>query len=117
MADLGHIGGALVILVLAVMTGAIVSSRAREIAPLRILGKGLVHAVGLQLALGIGALVVVLLRVDEKIPAYEVIVTSAHQALGALLLAMSAMLAAFSLRMVASSAPATAALTPSATRA
>jgi heme A synthase len=113
----GHIGGALVILVLAVMTGAIVSSRAREIAPLRILGKGLVHAVGLQLALGIGALVVVLLRVDEKIPAYEVIVTSAHQALGALLLAMSAMLAAFSLRMVASSAPATAALTPSATRA
>lgn len=113
----GHICGALVVLVLAVMTGAIVSSRAREITPLRILGKGLVHTVGLQLALGIAALVVVLVRVDERIPAYEVVVTSAHQALGALLLAMSATLAAFSLRMVASGEPAAADLTPSATRA
>ncbi|MEY3027697.1 MAG: hypothetical protein RL136_2087 [Planctomycetota bacterium] len=108
-----HIIGALVILVMAVITGAMVSSRARAIAPLRILGKGLVHAVGLQLALGIGALVVVLIRVDAAIPAYEVIVTSAHQALGAVLLAMTAMLAAFSLRMVAPERAPAAELTPS----
>ena len=113
----GHIAGALLILVLAVMTGAIASSRARDIKPVRVLGKGLVHAVGLQLALGIGALVVVLLRVDEKIPSYEVIVTSAHQAFGAILLATGAMLAAFSLRMVASAAPAAEPLTPRASKA
>ncbi|MEY5061710.1 MAG: hypothetical protein RIS45_1631 [Planctomycetota bacterium] len=113
----GHIAGALVILVLAVITGALASSRAREIKPVRILGKGLVHGIGLQLALGIGALVVVLLRVDEKIPAYEVIVTSVHQSLGALLLAMSAMLAACALRMVDAGVPAGEALTPTASKA
>lgn len=107
----GHIFGALAVLVLAVVTGAHASSRARDLKPVRILGKGLVHAVGLQLALGIGALVVVLIRVDAKIPAYEVITTSAHQAFGALLLAMSAMLAAWSLRLVASPARDAAAFT------
>ena len=109
----GHIAGALVILVVAVATGAIASSRCRDITPIRVLGKGLVHAVGLQLALGIGALVVVLLRVDQAIPVYEVVVTSAHQALGALILAMTAMLGAFSLRMVAPEHEAQAVLTPS----
>lgn len=97
----GHIAGALCILVLAVITGAIASSRARDIKPIRLLGKAIVHAVGLQLALGIGALVVVLIRVDARIPAYEVVLTSAHQALGALLLAAAAMLAACTLRLVA----------------
>lgn len=96
------------VLVLAVITGALAGSRARNIKPVRILGKGLVHAVGLQVALGVGALVVVLIRVDEKIPGYEVLVTSAHQALGALLLAMTAMLAALSLRFVAEPASAVA---------
>ena len=103
-----HIAGAIVVLVLAVITGALAGSRARNIKPVRILGKGLVHAVGLQVALGVGALVVVLIRVDEKIPGYEVLVTSAHQALGALLLAMTAMLAALSLRFVAEPASAAA---------
>ena len=103
-----HIAGAIVVLVLAVITGAHAGSRARDIKPVRILGKGLVHAVGLQVALGVGALVVVLIRVDEKIPGYEVLVTSAHQALGALLLAMTAMLAALSLRFVAEPASAAA---------
>jgi heme a synthase len=96
----GHIFGALVVLVLAVATGATASSCAKECAPIRILGKGLVHAVGLQVALGILALVVVLMRVDAAIPIYEVVATSVHQALGALLLAMAAMLAAWSLRAV-----------------
>lgn len=103
-----HIAGAIVVLVLAVITGALAGSRARDIKPVRILGKGLVHAVGLQVALGVGALVVVLIRVDEKIPGYEVLVTSAHQAIGALLLAMTAMLAALSLRFVAEPASAAA---------
>lgn len=97
----GHIAGAFAVLVLTVITGAHASSRARELKPVRVFGKGLIHAVGLQFALGIGALVVVLIRVDEQIPAYEVLVTSAHQALGAILLATAAMLAAWSLKLVA----------------
>ena len=74
------------------------------------------HAVGLQAALGIGALVVVLMRVDSAIPIYEVVATSAHQALGALLLAMTAMLAAWTMRAVPSAA-AMPAVTPSSTTA
>jgi cytochrome c oxidase assembly protein subunit 15 len=97
----GHVIGAFVVLSLAVATGALSSSRAREIRPMRILGKGLVHAIGLQFALGIAALVVVLIRETSAIPVYEVLVTSAHQAIGAVILATSAMLAAWSLRAVA----------------
>ncbi len=96
-----HIAGAFVILVLAVITGAHASSRARDIKPVRILGKCLVHTVGLQLALGIAALVVVLIRADEKIPHYEVVITTMHQALGALLLAMASVLAVLSRRLIA----------------
>ena len=97
----GHVIGAFVVVVLAVMAGAYASSRGRQFTQLRILGKGLVHGVGLQFALGIGALVVVLIRVDARIPAYEVITTSVHQAFGAVLLSTAAMLAAWSLRLVA----------------
>jgi hypothetical protein len=98
-----------------VVTGAHASSRAGSIRPIRFFGKALVHGVALQFALGIGALVVVLVRTDARIPAYEVAVTSVHQALGALILASASMLAAWSLRMVASPARATneATLTPS----
>ena len=52
-------------------------------------------------ALGVAALVLILMRENQAIPASEVIVTTMHQALGALLLAVAAMLAAWSLRLVA----------------
>ncbi|MFM7260647.1 MAG: COX15/CtaA family protein [bacterium] len=110
----GHIFGAFAVLILAVITGAHATSRAGSIRPVRFFGKALIHGVGLQFALGIGAFVVVLIRTDARIPAYEVAVTSTHQALGALILASAAMLAAWSLRLVA--APATVAegsVTPS----
>jgi heme A synthase len=107
----GHIIGAFIVVVLAVAVGATASSRGKDFKPLRILGKGLVHGVGLQFALGIAALVVVLLRVDSKIPAYEVITTSAHQALGAVLLSTAAMLAAWCLRLVPEPEPETADVT------
>ncbi len=97
----GHVAGAAVMLVLAVSTGAYVSSRASALKPVRILGKGLVHAVGVQIALGVAALVLILMRESAAIPTSEVIVTTVHQAFGALLLAMAAMLAAWSLRLVA----------------
>ena len=96
----GHVVGAFVVLSLAVATGALASSRAREIRPMRVFGKGLVHAIGLQFALGIAALVVVIIRETAAIPVYEVLLTSAHQAIGAVILATSAMLAAWSLHSV-----------------
>ncbi|MDI9403181.1 MAG: COX15/CtaA family protein [Limnohabitans sp.] len=97
----GHIFGAFVVLVLAVVTGAHASSRARDVRPVRFFGKALMHGVGLQFVLGIGALVVVLIRTDARIPVYEVATTSVHQALGAVLLASASMLAVWSLRLVA----------------
>lgn len=100
----GHIFGAFVVLILAVVTGAHASSRARDIRPVRVFGKALMHGVGLQFVLGIGALVVVLVRTDARIPTYEVATTSAHQALGAFLLASATMLAVWSVRLVASPA-------------
>lgn len=108
----GHIIGAFVVVILAIATGATASNRGKEFKPLRILGKGLVHGVGLQFALGIAALVVVLIRVDAKIPAYEVLTTSAHQALGAVLLSTAAMLAAWSLRLVPEAETEPVAVTP-----
>jgi predicted RND superfamily exporter protein len=104
------------VLILAVITGAHATSRAGSIRPMRFFGKALIHGVGLQFALGIAALVVVLIRTDASIPVYEVAITSAHQAIGALILASASMLAAWSLRLVA--APASAAetaVTPSST--
>jgi cytochrome c oxidase assembly protein subunit 15 len=109
----GHVTGAFIVVILAVATGAIASSRGKAFKPLRVLGKGLVHGVGLQFALGIAALVVVLIRVDAKIPAYEVITTSVHQALGAVLLASASMLAAWCLRLVPEEAAVEVAVTPS----
>ena len=96
----GHVIGAFVVVIVAVITGALASSRGKEHAPLRILGKALVHGIWLQFALGLAALFVVLIRVDAAIPAYEVLTTSAHQALGAVLLSTTAMLAAWSMRLV-----------------
>ena len=46
------------------------------------------------------SLVVVLIRTDAAIPVHEVAVTSAHQAIGALILATAASLAAWSLHAV-----------------
>jgi hypothetical protein len=54
------------------------------------------HTVSLQLLLGIGALVAVLLRRGADVPWWEAVSTTAHQALGAILLATVATLAVLS---------------------
>jgi hypothetical protein len=48
------------------------------------------HTVGLQLVLGIAALVAVVMRRGEVVPWWEVASTTAHQTTGALLLAFAA---------------------------
>lgn len=70
----------------------VVGVRAARTAPpnivLRRLGKGLMHATGLQFLLGVGALLVILsTRKDPAPSTLEVIIATAHQTLGALLLA------------------------------
>jgi hypothetical protein len=56
------------------------------------------HSVGLQFLLGIGALVAVLLRRGEDIPWWEATSTTAHQAVGALLIACTMSLAVLAWR-------------------
>jgi heme A synthase len=56
---------------------------------LRTYGLILLVLVGIQLLLGGGALIAVLLRSGEAIPVYEVVLTTLHQANGALLLGAS----------------------------
>jgi cytochrome c oxidase assembly protein subunit 15 len=80
-----HITMAIVVLVLAVIVG--IRSRARGSAPLLRLGTLLLILVCVQLLLGGGALIVLILSDGVNIPLYELLMTTAHQANGALLLA------------------------------
>ncbi len=80
-----HITMAIVVLVLAVIVG--IRSRARGSAPLLRLGTLLLILVCVQLLLGGGALIVLILNDGVNIPLYELLMTTAHQANGALLLA------------------------------
>ena len=63
----------------------------------------LLVSIGLQILLGFGALAAVMLRPEvgttADVPAWEVLVTSMHQANGALLLITSGLLAAWYFRM------------------
>ncbi|QOJ17345.1 MAG: hypothetical protein HRU76_07045 [Phycisphaeraceae bacterium] len=65
-------------------------------------GQGLMHAVGMQILLGIVAMVAVLSRgADEPIPWWEVLITTMHQALGAAMLALATLHAIWTRRLLA----------------
>lgn len=96
----GHLSFAVVVLLLAILVGLRTASRTRlPLVPT--LGKAVLVIVSLQFLLGVGALVAVLLRADERIPLWELISTSAHQANGALLLGVATALAAITCRLIA----------------
>ncbi len=66
-------------------------------------GKGMIHTVGLQVVLGIASFIIVPAEVraqGEAIPTLEVVVTTAHQAVGAILLAMAVMHAVWIRRLL-----------------
>jgi hypothetical protein len=64
------------------------------------LGKALLALISLQILLGFGALTAVsLARSAPEPPAYEVIVATAHQATGAMLLAVSTLMFVWSRRL------------------
>ena len=95
----GHVTMAVIAFVL-VLVAAIRCGRAVEAPPLRRVGKAAMHTVGLQVALGIAALVAVLMRRGEMVPVWEVATTTAHQALGAVLLAEVATMAVLARRTI-----------------
>ncbi len=83
-----HIAVAFLVLIFAVLFG--LRLRDRGMYPLKTFGVIILALVGLQLLLGGGALIAVLLQSGDHIPMYEVILTTLHQANGALLLGASA---------------------------
>ncbi|MCZ6836819.1 MAG: COX15/CtaA family protein [Planctomycetota bacterium] len=71
--------------------------------PLARLGYSILMLVGLQVLLGVGAMVAVMFRNGEgEIPLLEVIITTIHQTTGAILLALATLVAIWSRRLVAS---------------
>lgn len=94
-----HIGFALVVTALAALAAFRAISRHREQPIIRRLGHASLHTLLLQLALGVVALVGVLPYEPGKTdPIWVVTVATAHQGIGALLLALAALLAAWSQR-------------------
>jgi len=91
-----HIAIACVVLLFAVVVG--IRCMQRDVPILKKLGISLHVLVLLQILLGGGALVVILISKGEQHPLYEVIVTTLHQANGALLLAASFVTYAYVLR-------------------
>jgi len=82
-----HIFIALVVLILSVLFGLRLVARDHRV--FKRYGVLLLSLVGLQLFLGVGALIAILLHSGEHIPVYEVALTTLHQANGALLLGVS----------------------------
>ncbi len=84
---MAHVVMAIVVLVMAVVAGLRLMKRHRETAPLYAWGHTVLVLVGIQVMLGAGALVAVILARDAAAPPlYEIALTTGHQANGALLL-------------------------------
>jgi heme A synthase len=82
-----HIFVAFVVLVVVVLFGLRLLAIENNV--LKTYGKILLALVGLQILLGGGALIAILLKSGDSISVYEVILTTLHQANGALLLGAS----------------------------
>ena len=98
-----HIAFGVLVAALAVAVGLRSWGRHGDKPAMRRLGLGLIATISLQLLLGTAALIAVFVRPGAEIPVWELLVTSAHQATGAVLLGMSTMLALWTRRLVAES--------------
>lgn len=100
-----HVSFAVVVVALALAAGVRAWGVHERRPPLPGLGKLLLVSVGLQILLGIGALVVTGARANHPAPtAADVVVTTAHQTLGALLLVTAFLLALWTTRLLATGA-------------
>ncbi len=106
---LTHITVAVFVVVLGVFVGLRGCSMEGRERIFKWMGITLLSAVGLQILLGFGALAAVMLRPEigttADVPVWEVLVTSAHQANGAILLMTSALLLAWYWRTPEASNP------------
>ncbi|MGA1391874.1 MAG: COX15/CtaA family protein [Phycisphaerales bacterium] len=98
-----HIAFGVLVAALAIAVGLRSWGRHGDRPVLRRLGLALIATICLQLLLGTAALVAVFVRPGVEIPVWELLITSAHQATGAVLLGMSTMLALWTRRLVAES--------------
>lgn len=90
-----HITMAVVVVVVGLFAGLRAWGLHPDKAPLRRAGVGLSHAIGLQLVLGVTALVA-----RETRPGWEPLVTTAHQTTGAVILLLAVQLFAWQRRLV-----------------
>ncbi len=94
-----HIAMAMIVAVIAIATGVRASVVDPPVQPLQRLGRGLMHLLGLQLLLGLGAFIGT--RIDPSISSFSLFAvgaTTAHQWTGALLLAWAVALMLWSRR-------------------
>ncbi len=97
---MGHLGVALLVLAAAVIVGVRLEIRRPRSSILQKCGRAILLLVSLQIALGVGALVLILVaKPGEGPPVAEVILTTAHQANGALLLAATLLAAGWAMRL------------------
>ncbi|MDG2030725.1 MAG: COX15/CtaA family protein [Phycisphaerales bacterium] len=96
-----HITMGIIAFALAILVGLRAWGAYPDIRLVHRLGQAIMIVVGIQLVLGILALFVVLTRTNEIPPAPEVITTSLHQATGAFLLALAALLMIWHRRLLA----------------
>jgi cytochrome c oxidase assembly protein subunit 15 len=109
-----HIVFGVVVAAAAIGLGVQAWGRHGEIAILRRTGLALAIVTSIQLLLGLLALAGVLTRAGEATPLFELLATSAHQSTGALVLAISVLLAMWTRRLLADaeSTPGSAAAAP-----
>ena len=93
----GHLTMAVVAIALGIFVGARARAHRADFPRVAKLGASILGILGVQVALGAGALVAVLVW-PETLPPTGIALTTAHQAFGALLLAHVAMLAAWLMR-------------------
>lgn len=99
-----HITMAVFVVVLAVGVGVRAWAGTPSVPVLTRLGPVLIGLVVFQLLLGIGALIVTTMTRDvEPRPWIDVLVTTAHQSTGAVLLALSVLVSVWTFRFVVSS--------------
>ncbi|MEM8835577.1 MAG: COX15/CtaA family protein [Planctomycetota bacterium] len=97
--------GALAALVLTLLVGGRAAAKHAHEPVLKRLGKGITHAVFLQVVLGVVVWVVLLLNkdVEGERPVFEVLLASAHQAVGVALLSLASLITLWTHRLTPAS--------------
>jgi len=103
---ISHATWSIVVLILVLVVGMRTAKRYAEQGLLRRLGRAMNHTVGLQMVLGLAALWSAMVYRDvDPPPLIDVTLTTAHQAIGAVLLILVTLMAAWSLRLTGAARP------------